>query len=82
MLSGLEPTIRGLKMLEVKLRPDPTDTATRERTRNSSVLRLNRCDKQKATLLVDQFVSNPLRAEDSNVVVHFQDLLKRDCERA
>lgn len=56
--------------------------ASRERVRDSIVLRLNPYKDQESMRLVDQFVSGPTRAAGSAVVVQFQDLLKRDWERA
>ncbi|MFE5410169.1 hypothetical protein [Microbacterium sp. NPDC056569] len=54
----------------------------RDRVRNSIILRLNPHQDQPATLVVDHYVENPSRQTGSLVVAHFQDLLKRDWERA
>ena len=59
-----------------------TDEASRERVRDSIVLRLNPYKDQEAMRLVDQLVSSPSRAAGFTLVAHFQDLLKRDWERA
>lgn len=54
----------------------------RNRVRNSIILRLNPYQDQAAMLVVDQHVENPSRETGLIVVAHFQDLLKRDWERA
>lgn len=61
---------------------DAADRDDRNRVRNSIVLRLNPYHDQAAMLLVDQHVENPSRQSGLFVVAHFQDLLKRDWERA
>lgn len=58
------------------------DRGARHRVRDSIVLRLNPYKDQEAMLLVDQFVDDPSRERGLAVVAHFQDLLKRDWERA
>lgn len=50
--------------------------------RNSIILRLNPYRDQQALLVVDEHVENPSRQSGLRVVAHFQDLLKRDWERA
>jgi len=54
----------------------------REQVRDSIVLRLNPYKDQAAMIRIDQFMSDPSRAEGAEVIAHFQDLLKRDWERA
>jgi len=59
-----------------------TDRASREQVRHSIVLRLNPYEDLDAVRLVNEFVSSPNRAAGFSVVAQFQDLLKRDWERA
>lgn len=61
---------------------DAAEKDERKRLRNSIILRLNPYHDQTAMLLVDQHVENPSHQSGLLVVAHFQDLLKRDWERA
>lgn len=61
---------------------DAADQGDRNRVRNSIILRLNPYQDQAAMLVVDQHVENPSPQTGLLVVTHFQDLLKRDWERA
>lgn len=56
--------------------------ADRERVRNSIALRLNPYQDQQAIDLVDQFVSTPSEDGKRAIADHFQDMLKREWERA
>ncbi len=59
-----------------------SDRDERRRLRDAVVLRLNPYRDQEAMRRIDQFVSDPSRKGGLAVVEHFQDLLKRDWERA
>lgn len=61
---------------------DTDDRDERNRVRNSIILRLNPYKDQEAMFIVDQHVENPSKQSGLLVVAHFQDLLKRDWERA
>ena len=61
---------------------DAADQDDRKRVRNSIILRLNPYQDQAAMLVVDQHVENPSHQSGLLVVARFQDLLKRDWERA
>jgi hypothetical protein len=58
------------------------DRSSRERVRDSIVLRMNPYKNGTAIRLMDRFVSDPSRNTGLAVVVHFQDMLKRDWEKA
>lgn len=61
---------------------DADDKNERNQARNSIVLRLNPYKDQLAMQVVDRHFENPSRQSGLLVVSHFQDLLKRDWERA
>lgn len=58
------------------------DRAARERTRDSIVLRLNPYKDADAVALIDRFVTAPSESGRLEIVDRFQDMLKRDWERA
>lgn len=58
------------------------DRSARERTRDSIVLRLNPYKDADAVALIDRFVTAPSESGRLEIVDRFQDMLKRDWERA
>lgn len=58
------------------------DLASREKIRDEIALRLNPYKGRRSLELIDQFVSNPSPRTRHQVIDHFQDMLKRDWERA
>lgn len=61
---------------------DAADQDDRKKIRNSIVLRLNPYQDHGAIVVIDEHVDNPSHQSGLLVVTHFQELLKRDWERA
>lgn len=59
-----------------------TEKSSRQKVRDSIALRLNPYEDGESVRLVDEFIANPSRDAADAVVAKFQDLLKRDWERA
>ena len=59
-----------------------TDNRERKRIRNSILLRLNPFLDQTAKHLIDAYLENPSDVNENLVIDQFQEILKRDWERA
>lgn len=58
------------------------DVESRTRIRNSIALRLNPYEDGACIRQIDDFITNPTPESADEIVTRFQDLLKRDWERA
>lgn len=58
------------------------DKNSRVKIRDSIALRLNPYQDGDCIRLIDEFIANPSRDSADEIVAQFQDLLKRDWERA